>query len=1198
MKKILLLCLLILAVNTAAFADVRAEFQFARQMYDDFLYEEALNKFEEIIRKYPASPEAEEARLYIGNCYMGLKQYAEAEFAYQQFINAYPNSQLIPHALYKMGESQYLSGKFEAAAKNYQRLINTYPQNPFSLASLEKVVRAYQQAGQFNDAIMAARGIIQHYPAQKQIPDIYLLLADIYLANNMPEEFETTLQKIIIDYSDADSKWLALKKLAKYYHKQGKSEQAIELIQENVSGYIPRIYEKDLLLLQADILFEMGELTKAAAKYQEYLRTFDTETNLDQVGYKIALINLQQENYKEVQQNCADFTSKFPESEYLPLVYIISAQSLTKIGNHTEALNELDNNIFQEAEDEIRFQAERLKAIIYENQQAWGKAIAQYRTIAQSYPNWSAPDTCYFRIAQICQTKQAKYTEAINYYQIILNLYPNTSLWSDIHLNLAECYEQLGEYQDALHSLKQALRQGDLEPLKQQKALDTVDYLEQYKIKNYEHALEKVMESFLLYLQTQDEDETLLTLLKIYKDDLKDYEKVISYFKQNPILENNPKFLLLKGEACQELANKLLYEEGTDVEYYYDEATQAFQKVINKFPESEECAFAEYYLIFLELRNYPKTSEEYITTLEGASRSFINKYPTFPQIGYIYLALAEAMIQTGSDTQEIITYLQQAISLSTGSEIADRAYALLGDIYLQNKSYRAALAQYEKIDEKAIFLDPNLLFNIGFVLVQLNQTEGAANYLKYFVENFPQHSRYPEAMELLATAYSQMGEFEEAIYYYQSLVKIRDNDESRRKLRDLYVKAHHYDKAMDISLQIENLTNSDKRALAEIYRENGDIGLAILQYEKVIEAEIDTAQKLSDLAVFAWLHYSLGDYKSALSAYENLLALAGNSKEMFASYPSLNWKEIGENTVVCYYKRNARKLAEDTQEMFSDFFKEEPEIQAHLLLERGIYYAEIEPKKAEKVFSEIIKDYSKTQYADDAYFQQALLSLREQDFEKAKEQLNQLIQKYPSSELINNAYMKLGSINFSQENFQDALEHYYYVIQNDQEGNLAMQATENFALTCKTLGEWDMAIEAYQLLLQRFGKEEIAAPTMFKIAFCYYMDKQYEKAIGLFDLIIPKLEDLALKTEAYFWIGDSYYEMGQYEKAIESFLNIVYNYNEFPEWDVNANIKIGMAYERLGKNDKARIFYTNIIDKYGDASKWGKEAQKRLELLP
>jgi len=1197
MRKIWILPFLVLVINISAFAYVTDEFQFAREMYNDSLYEEALNKFQEIISKYPTSPEAEEAQLYVGDCYMGLKQYTQAELAYQHLINAYPNSPLIPKALYKMAESQYMSGRLEIAAKNYQRLINTYPQNPFSLSSLEKVVRAYQQAGQLNEAIVAAQGIIQHYSDQKQIPDIYLLLGDIYLAHNMPDQFEATLEKIMTDYPNSETKWLALEKLARYYHQQGKSNTAIELIQENISTYIPRAYEKDLLLLQADILFEMGHFTEAQAKYHEYLRIFDTETNLDEVTYKIALTNLREENYQEVQQTCADFKKEFPQSEYLPSIYLISAQSLAKIGEYTKALNELNEKNFQEAEEEIIFQTEKLKGTIYENQEAWEQAITQYRTIAQDYAKWADADTCYFRIAQIYQTKQANYMRAINYYQMILNLYPNTSLAPNIHLNMAECYEETGDYQNALASLKQALSQGNLEPLDRQKILNTVDYLEQYKIKNYQQALENVMESLLLYLQHQDENQAFSKLLTIYKNDLKEYEKVISYFNQNPMLESKSELLLIKGEACQELAEKLRYEEKPDAEYYYAEAVNTFQKIINRFPESEERPYAEYYLIFLELRNYPEASEEYITALQAASLTFIEKYPTFPRIGNIYLALAEALIQLNSDSQEIITYLQQAISLGTEAKIKNRAHALLGNLYLKNKSYRAALDQYEKIEENKIFLDPNLLFNMGEVTMRLNQPEVSVNYLKYFVENFIQHKRYPEALGLLATVYSQLGELDKAIYQYEKLVEIRDDDESRRKLRDLYVKAQNYDKAMDISLQIEILTNNDKRTLAEIYHQKGDTGLAILQYEKVIDAEMDTAQKLSDLATFAKLHYSLGDYKSALSAYESLLELAGNSKEMFDVYPSLDWTEIGENIVVCCYKRNSRKYAEDIEEMFRDFFKEKPEIQAHILFERGLYYAEIEPKKAEKIFADVIKGYGTTPYAEDAYLQQALIALKEQNFEKAKERLNQLIQKYPSSELVNNAYLKLGSISFSQENFQDALEYYYFVIQNDQEGTLAMQATENFALTCKTQGEWGLAIEAYQLLLQRFGKDEITPNTMFEIGFCYYMDKKYEKAIELFDSIIPKLEDRVLKTEAYFWIGDSYYELGQYEKAIESFLNVVYNYNEFPEWDVNANMKIGMAYERLGRYDKANIFYTSVIDKYGASSKWGAEAQKRIEAL-
>jgi len=1197
MKKLYLIIIL-LFIADSIFADAKEDFQFAKKMFDDTLYEESVDKFREIIQKYPTSLEAEASQLYIGNSYMELKLYDDAGLAFQHLVDAYPNSKFVPNAIYKLAESQFKDKNYKAAAQNYQQLINNYPQSPFSILSLEKVIKSFQLSKQYNDAILTAQNILRHYTEQPQISKIFLLLADLYLENNMPEQYELALEKIIIDYSSSESKWIAIEKLAKYYLATDRSEKAIELIQNSLNEIVPRKYEKTLLLLYADILFQIKNYESARANYQLYFKKFDTEPNLDKVTYKIALTNFELEDYQEVLQNCSDFKTEFSKSEFIPEVYLLMAQVYYKQSDYQMALQQLSIENFINASKKIKFQVYQLQIEIYKHQNLYEKAITNYLDLIKNFDDFVAADSCYFQIAIIYQKILNNYESAINYYQMILNTYPQSKFWQRIQLEIADCYQNMKQYEKALNILQLAINQGSLSPDMEKKINENIHYIKKYKIKEKDTALENLMDCFIKYIRNNNDIEAFASIIKIYRDDLKEYKKAIEIFKQNKYLEKNPEFLLLEGETYQNLAIKLEYENNVEAETYYQKAIETFQTIVSNFEHVKETSYAEYYLIDLKIRKYEVGSDDYINKLKEYSSEFIEKYSTFPEIGNVYYNLAKALVFSGGDEQAIIRNLQQAITLTYDENIRNSAYSLLGDIYLKNESFQAAVNQYNKINSEFVFNNSNLLFNLAFVEMKLNHLAKGAEYFQNFVDHFKQHKRYWEGVRNLAEIYQELNLIDKAIYYYEILSENHPDDVILRELRDLYASTKDFENAIKISTRIQERTNEDRRTLAEIYLQKADKSLAILQYEKVIENESDFDKKLHDIKKLADINYELADYSKAVENYTKIVDLTSTNKNRFEEIPYLNWKEIGENLIVSLYKRKSRKDAEEYEKLFNKFIKDSIEIKSHILLERGIYYTNIDNDKANKIFNQIIKDYSETAYADNALFQQALMGLGEKNLDFAQEKLENLITKYPSSELVNNSYLKLGSISFTEGDFQKALERYQFVIQNDKKGNLALKAIENFALTCKSMGEWMLAIEVYQMLLDRFGTPEIKPQTLFEISFCYYMDKKYEKAINLFETILPKITERDREVEIIYWIGESYYSLEKYDKAIETFLKIVYNYGDLAQWDVNANIKIAMAYEQLNKLDKAKLFYNSVINKYGVDSKWGKEAKKLLDALP
>ena len=1197
MKKIVLL-ISIIFISTTLSAGVQEEFNFAKKMYDDTLYEEAIGKFQDIIQKYPASAIAEEAQFYLGNSYMELEQFVNASFSYKRLLENHPQTTLYPQAVFKLAESLFESRNYFEASQYYQDLIYNYPQSPYALQSLNKIITALKNAGMYNEAILVSMDIIESFTGKAQIPGILLSLASVYELHNMPAEYEQTLLKIVDNYPQSDEKWEAIQELSQYYYNNELSEQALQLLQSGLTETIPRQYEQSLLLLYAELLERSGNKQEALEQYKEFYRKFDTYPLRDRIADRIASLQFALGAYRNTTLTCNEFQQNFPASEYTAHIQYLLAYAQYHLKNYTQAINILNSIEIKKASLEIQKNIQQLRAIIYLQQNEYELAISTYLNIIKNYPHITAVDSIYFDIGQLYQEYLKDNSAAINYYSIIVTTFPESELRGQALLNLAFCSEQLNQYNAALKYYTQALSTRSLTSEKRDEISGKLVYIKQFLAKNESLALENMLETFAQFVRYNDYIATIHSIAEIYCNDLKDYQKALDLLESDPLFEREPKLLLLKGELYLTLAEKYTYEKNELAESLYAQAQQIFETIVSDYKDINEKAYAEFHLISLKVRKYEPGTELYVTSLRQLTLNFIDTYNTFPYIGEVYFKLGKALMESGESEEQTIMYLQKAASLSKNAEIRNEAYRYLGDLYLKNEGYIAARNQYQKIDEQTIYADPELLYNVGYVYFQLKSYSQSVVYFEYYVQNYTTHENYIEALDLLASIYVTLNEPIKAITYYAILAEKAPNDGLLRTLRNLYIDKGQFDEAIEISMKIKALTNKDRRILAGIYEVQGNLSYAILQYGRIISEVVAEDTMLIDTQYLAKLHVLVGDMNSALTNYTKIYNITESYKNPFESFSYLNWSKIAENTIVAYYKQKNRSQAETFEKYYKSVIKNNDEIEAHIALERGIYYAQLDQKKARKLFEEVIEDYSSTEYADDAYLELAIMELGNKEFEKAETYLTTLLEKFPDSDLTNNVYLKLGSMNFSEGNFQDALEYYQKVIQRDTEGFYAMQAIENFALTCKAMGEWMLAIEAYQILIERFGSPEMTPQTIFEISYCYYMDKEYRKAIQLFKTIRDKFTDSEVKAEIIYWIGESYYGMKEYDQSIEALLKIVYDYSYLDQWYVNANIKIAIAYEKLQKFDKARLFYKNVIERYGTNSNWGAEAKKLLDALP
>jgi TolA-binding protein len=112
-------------------------FMSAMSDYGAGQYDMAIKGFDEVIRRFPASPDAAKAQFYIGESYSFLNRYNDAISAYDKVIKNYKDfDKEVADALYKQGVAYENTSQRDKAVANYKLLQKNYAgQNAEMLAS-------------------------------------------------------------------------------------------------------------------------------------------------------------------------------------------------------------------------------------------------------------------------------------------------------------------------------------------------------------------------------------------------------------------------------------------------------------------------------------------------------------------------------------------------------------------------------------------------------------------------------------------------------------------------------------------------------------------------------------------------------------------------------------------------------------------------------------------------------------------------------------------------------------------------------------------------------------------------------------------------------------------------------------------------------------------------------------------------------
>ncbi|RLC52470.1 MAG: hypothetical protein DRZ79_01145 [Candidatus Cloacimonadota bacterium] len=1155
---------------------LNGDFRFGKELFDDGLYEEAILEFKKTVSEMPTSLDAQKSLLYLGKCYQKQEKYKDAEEIYQKLIQGYPKNQFMDEAFFELGYCRLQQNKYKTALTDFDKLLKEYPLSDFSQKAISYVLQSFFELSEYQMVIIKGRKFRKQYPQSKEIPEIILWMAKAYFAEKMPTEAKQLITELKNEYSTSAARWKAEElEIDLLKNEKGISAAALAL-QKKLEENIPRPFEEKFRMKLVQYYFALNDYRQANRELTKLLKKFTGSPALDKYVVWDFQALLELKNFNQIIEKSAQYDKIFKESSLRPEFKLILAKAYFHLGNYEKAKTIIDEILAENPEKKIVFETKFLQANILENTGKLKAAISEYQLLMKNFPDFGKTEELLMKIGDIYFEKFSMYPMAIKFYEKIITSSSNMEIQSKAAFKLALCYEKTGKCERAISELSQINLEEIRDSILVRKVEKKLNYLKKFKQKDFENAFWRLLNSIYGYLADNDKPQFQKNIISIMTDDLKELEKSAELLTDN----KGNEFVYEKAKIYLKLAEKYRVENRSDSE---KEFLRKADLLIAQIPSEKKQRIEELNIRRKLIEQNEKQNPALISQME----KFVDKYMENSAANEFALFLANYFERKKEIDKAIKYYSRVKQSNSIAEEDFLTAKLKLAEFYYQKNDNKNALKNYRLAENEINLNNPEIFFHFAVALNESGFSEEAIEKLSFLVENEENFVDYIAAVNYLINIFRQKKEFEKAIKYANFIPMEKRDDNFYLALANDYEILGDKENAKISLMHIQNKDSKILEKLAELQFETSDLEMAKYSYQQLLKKNPSNLQYLEKLA---HIYFVEEDFLKAAENYKKIVDKIGDN---FADYGNI--ANIAKENIISLYRVNNRPKAEMLTKKFKSVLNENA--LNEISLNKGIYYLEIDSKKAEKVFNTILKKQEINELVKmKAYFWRGVSRLKQKKIEQAKSDFK-IVADSKFIDLSNQAHLKLGTLNFSAEKYQEALADYYQVIENDKSGKLALNAAKNFAFVCKTIGEWQKAISAYQIILERWGDSGLEAQTVFDIAFCYFRDKKYAKAIEMFEKALPLIEDKEQQAETQYWIGESYFGLEDYESAVRELLKVSYNYPDYTQWSASAELRAGEAYFNLGKYDKAKRIYEKLISKYGKFSDWGKEAAKRLESL-
>lgn len=522
------------------------------------------------------------------------------------------------------------------------------------------------------------------------------------------------------------------------------------------------------------------------------------------------------------------------------------------------------------------------------------------------------------------------------------------------------------------------------------------------------------------------------------------------------------------------------------------------------------------------------------------------------------------------NTDRGIEYLDKA---AAGKDtVSYYASYYLGILYLKqgNKLQALNAFDYARKNPKDNDLSAESAFQFGKVSYDAGKSEQAIAAYEQFLKMYPGNVHQVEVKELLAQAYVNGNNFTKAIEYIESLpsrnqyINQAYQKAAYLKGSDLFNKEQYEEARIFFDKSLEYPIDANYTILASYW--NGETNSLLRDYEAAAKhyLTIVAQQPPADAATLQQTRYGLGYAYYNLKQYDRALF---NFRE-FTNKSSKNTPNFADGLIRladCYY---VSKQYSDALATYNRAKTAGSADNDYVLLQAGTI-AGIQKQYAEArtAFNDLIKNYPRSTYRDDAMFQRAQFEIEQGNHQAAVDGLSQLIRESANSGYLPAAYMRRAASYFNLKQYDRTVADYQTLIRQYPQTKYAQEALLPLQEAMNNTGQSSDFNEYLQVVKNANPENRGIESLEFETAKNLVYDQQYSKAVNALNAYIQSYPQSANAQEARFLMAESYYRMKQFDNAIPVYTDLARD----PMFDKGSRVaaRLGEIYFKQGQYQAA-----------------------------
>lgn len=557
--------------------------------------------------------------------------------------------------------------------------------------------------------------------------------------------------------------------------------------------------------------------------------------------------------------------------------------------------------------------------------------------------------------------------------------------------------------------------------------------------------------------------------------------------------------------------------------------------------------------------------------------------------GELHRMLGEIYYQQGKydKAQEHLLAYEQA-SVKQNKELLREDLYLLGMAFFKTGDYEKAILFWNKVKKENDLMTQNVCMNMGQAYIKLGHTELAklsfAAAMRYdFDSTIKEEAMYNYAL----TTYQSSTALGESVTAFTDFLKAypdsKHSEHVWELLTDVFLTSKNYQAGYDALCRIEKPTakmQQTKQYLryqlgAEAYMQNKNAD-AIDRFTEVINNEAGTSEYKTDSYYWrAEAYYHLRDYQNA----ENDIAAFEKQKNV-----SKNANRVGAKYLKGYVYFSEHRY-EPAQKAFSEYLLNADPASATYsdALNRigDCHFSMRQFSKAENCYAQVVAHGSTG--ADYAMFQRGYaLGLLKRYNDKINV-LEKLVKQYPRSDYADDALYEIARAELMRERNEEAIKVYEQLLTAYPNSNMARKAAFEKGMIYYNIGDYENAIIAYKQVIKAYPQSEEAYSALESLQAAYVETNNISEYLAYTKTLNTSKMHISTKEDSLTYVtAERQYMLSNFEEASVGFKTYISNYCSGGRYCTVSTYYLASCYYQLGKRHEALVQYKNLCEIEGN----------------